>query len=282
MKDGFLIIDKPKNLTSRDVVNMVSKKLNTKKVGHTGTLDPIAIGLLILCVNKATKLIELITNDNKTYIATVQMGILTDTLDITGNIIEKGSSKIDYESLNEVLNSFKGEYLQEVPKYSAVKINGKKLYQYARENKEVILPKRMVNIKDISLISMDNDIFTFKVSVSKGTYIRSLIRYIGNKCHILMTMKELRRINLGNFDINEAINIDDVDIDKIINFKDKLDIPTIIVSLDLEKKITNGARIENIYDSELIMFVNKKDDVLAIYRRCNDEMWPYKVFSHLD
>ena len=126
--DGILLIDKPKGLTSRDVVNMVSKKLNTKKVGHAGTLDPLATGLLIIGVNKGTKILELLTNDSKEYIATVKLGIQTDTFDIEGKILEEKNFSLTKEEIKKVLDSFKGTYLQEVPRYSAVKIKGKKLY----------------------------------------------------------------------------------------------------------------------------------------------------------
>lgn len=129
--DGIIVINKPKGITSREVVNKVCKLLNTKKVGHTGTLDPIATGVLVLCVGKATKLVETLTSNDKEYVATVKLGILTDTLDTDGTIIEK-SVNLDKDKLVNVLNSFIGTYNQEVPIYSAVKVNGKKLYEYAR------------------------------------------------------------------------------------------------------------------------------------------------------
>ena len=150
--DEIIIINKQKGLTSRDVVNKACKILNTKKIGHTGTLDPIATGVLVLCCGKATKLVELLTCDDKEYIATVKLGILTDTLDVDGNIIKKENVNLDKHDLIDTLNSFIGEYEQEVPIYSAVKIKGKKLYEYARENKDVILPKRLVKIKSIKLL----------------------------------------------------------------------------------------------------------------------------------
>ena len=150
--DGIIVVNKPKGITSRDVVNNVCKLLNTKKIGHTGTLDPIATGVLVLCVGKATKLVEILTSNDKEYVATVKLGILTDTLDTAGTIIKKKHVNLDKNELEKVLNSFVGTYNQEVPIYSAIKINGKKLYEYAREKKEVILPKRMVEIKKIELL----------------------------------------------------------------------------------------------------------------------------------
>ena len=147
MKNGILLIDKPKGMTSRDVVNIVCKKFNTRKVGHTGTLDPIATGLMIICINKATSLVELITSEDKEYIAKVKLGLLTDTLDVTGNIIDEDRNySVEFQELENVLKSFIGTYMQEVPKYSAIKVNGQRLYDYARQFKDVSLPKRLVKI----------------------------------------------------------------------------------------------------------------------------------------
>ena len=164
--DGILIINKKENMTSRDVVNIVSKKLHTKKVGHTGTLDPMAKGVLVVAVNKALKLVDDITSLNKEYIAEVTLGIKTDTLDITGNILEKYDVKsIDKEKLETILKSFIGKYDMEVPIYSAVKVNGKKLYEYAREGKNVELPRKIVYINSIELLNVNGNKFTFKCNV---------------------------------------------------------------------------------------------------------------------
>jgi len=135
--NGLLVINKPKDVTSRDVVNEVSKILKTKKIGHTGTLDPIATGVLVLTVGKATKLSEIITSEEKVYQAEVILGVKTDTLDVTGNILDEYNTNYKEEDIIKVLNSFVGTYNQEVPIYSAVKIKGKKLYEYARNNEEV-------------------------------------------------------------------------------------------------------------------------------------------------
>lgn len=140
--NGILMVNKPSGITSRDVINIVGKTLNTKKVGHTGTLDPMATGVLVLCLGNALKVCELITANDKEYIAKVILGIETETLDTTSPIINTKKTNITKEEIEKVLNSFKGSYLQEVPKYSAVKINGKKLYEYAREGKEIELPKK--------------------------------------------------------------------------------------------------------------------------------------------
>ena len=191
--DGIILINKEKGMTSRDVVNKICKILNTSKVGHTGTLDPIATGLMIICVGEGLKLVELLTGLNKEYIAKVKLGIKTDTYDITGKVLEKKDVILNENDLINCLNSFKGEYHQTVPIYSSVKVNGKKLYEYARNNMKVDLPKHLVKINSIDLLDYNQESFTFRVSVSSGTYIRSLINDIGKKLGIPMTMEELKR-----------------------------------------------------------------------------------------
>ena len=265
--DGIILIDKPKNVTSRDVVNEIIKKFHTKRVGHTGTLDPIATGLMVICINKGCKLVPLLTNHDKTYLATVKLGIKTDTYDITGKVLEENNNyKLSKEDLINTLNSFKGTYLQEVPIYSSIKVNGRKLYEYARGNIPVILPKHEVNIYDISLVDYINDTFSFRVSVSKGTYIRSLINDIGNKLNIPMTMLELRREIVGDFNIGKAKKIEDISELDIIPIKDTIKMKQVVVDDPmLLKKISNGVRLDNIYNSDYVMFINN-DKCIAIYK----------------
>ena len=276
--DGIILIDKEKGITSRDVVNIVCKHLNTKKVGHTGTLDPIATGLLVLCVNEGCKLVELLTGHNKEYIAKVKLGIKTDTYDITGSILEENNDyKLDKEKLIETLNSFLGEYNQVVPIYSSVKVNGKKLYEYARSNTLVDLPIHKVKIEKINLLDLQKDSFTFKVMVSSGTYIRSLINDIGTKLNIPMTMEELRRTKVGNFSIDNVCDIDNL---KVISIMDALDMPKIEVDDYLYKKVSNGVKIENRYNSDYVLFI-KDNNPVAIYKSSdNGIMKSYRVFKN--
>lgn len=281
--DGIIVVNKPKGITSRDVVNKVCKLLNTKKIGHTGTLDPIATGVLALCVGKATKLVEVLTSNDKEYIATVKLGILTDTLDTDGTIIEKKHVNLDKNELENVLNSFVGTYNQEVPIYSAVKINGKKLYEYAREKKEVTLPKRMVEIKDIKLLELNNNYYKFKVSVSKGTYIRSLIKDINKKLGILGVMSDLKRTRQGKFLINDSYSLEDMENNnyKIMSVTDVLkDENCVIIGSTLFEKVKNGAIINNEYNTNMVTFVYN-DNVIAIYKtydKDNTKLKPYKMF----
>lgn len=281
--DGIIVINKPKGITSREVVNKVCKLLNTKKVGHTGTLDPIATGVLVLCVGKATKLVETLTSNDKEYVATVKLGILTDTLDTDGTIIEKKCVNLDKDKLVNVLNSFIGTYNQEVPIYSAVKINGKKLYEYARAKKEVTLPKRMVGIKKIKLLEFGNDYYKFKVTVSKGTYIRSLIKDINDKLGVIGVMSDLVRTKQGKFSINNSYTLENMENNNynVLTITDVLkDENCVIISNTLFEKVKNGALINNEYNTSMVTFIYN-DSVIAIYKiydKDKSKLKPYKMF----
>ena len=278
--DGIIIINKKKNMTSRDVVNIAVKRLNTKKIGHTGTLDPLATGVLVLAVNKALKLVDDITSEDKEYIAEVKLGIKTDTLDITGNILEEKKEKVTKEELIKVLNSFIGKYNMTVPIYSAVKVKGKKLYEYAREGKEVDLPVKEVYINSIELLDLNDDTFTFKCDVSKGTYIRSLINDICNKLGVIGTMSALERIRQGKYNIEKAIDIDDIKEDKIIPMEDVIEIPKIEVDEYLYNRIKNGNKLENRYTQEKIAFIynGKLIGIYIVDNLDNTKIKPKNIF----
>ena len=280
--DGVLLINKEKDYTSRDIVNVVSKYLNTKKIGHAGTLDPLAKGLLVLAVNKATKIIEFLTYDDKEYIAEVKCGIKTDTLDITGNILEEDNHFVlEKEKLENILSSFIGKYMQEVPIYSSIKVSGKRLYQYAREKIEVVLPIREVEIKEIELLSISKDSFKFRTVVSKGTYIRSLIRDIGNRLNILCSMSNLKRVREGIFSINDSYTLKDVEEGnyKLLSIKDALiNYMQIEVDESVYNKIKNGNKLKNIYNvSDLVVFTYN-NEVVGIYENKDGVLRAKRVF----
>lgn len=276
--DGIVLINKEEGLTSRDVVNKIVKKLNLKKVGHAGTLDPIAKGLLVIGIGKGTKILDLLTMNTKEYIATSKIGIETDTLDISGNILNKTNDfSLKREELINTLNSFIGSYYQEVPKYSAVKINGKKLYEYARNDLNVDLPKRLITIYKIELLEFNKNEFTFKVLASKGTYIRSLIRDIGIKLKLPMTMKELIRTKSGKFSLTDSYEISD-DF-KIIPIFEALDYPVIKITNEiLLKKIKNGNKINLDCSYDTITLIDNLNNTLAIYKKEKLEYQAIKVF----
>lgn len=284
MMDGMIYLNKEKDMTSRDVVNIVSKKLHTKKVGHTGTLDPMATGVLTICVGKATKLVEVLTNHDKEYIAEITLGIETDTGDITGNILKQEECMKTKEEIEYVLKQMVGTYEQTVPIYSAVKINGKKLYEYARNQEEVELPKRMVTIASLELIGdvtyHDNQtVFQIKTSVSKGTYIRSLVTDIASKLNTIGTMSELERTRVGEvlLSMTESISNDMYEIHPIYDVLSQM-YETRILPSELEKKVLNGAKIKNTEGLDNVFFVNEKKEPIALYRKRDTELIPWKMF----
>ena len=281
--NGILVVNKEPNMTSRDVVNILTKFFNTKKIGHTGTLDPIAEGVLVICLGKYTKLCDLLTSKYKEYIATIKLGIKTDTSDITGTVIEEKDFNITKEQIIEVLNSFKGESLQQVPIYSAVKVKGKKLYEYAREGKEVELPTRNINITSIELISFNNDEIVFKTTVSKGTYIRSLIEDICTKLNTVGTMSKLVRTKQGEFSIEKSYTLEDIKNNnyKLLSLEEVLkDMESINIDESLLKPVNNGAVINKIFKGDMacLKYDNK---ILAIYKtydKDNKKAKPYIMF----
>lgn len=284
--NGILIVNKPSGITSRDVVNIVGKTLNTKKVGHTGTLDPMATGVLVLCLGNALKVCELITANDKEYIAKVILGIETETLDTTSPIINTKKTNITKEEIEKILNSFKGSYLQEVPKYSAVKINGKKLYEYAREGKEIELPKKMVTIYDIQLISdityyNDTTSFYIKTTVSKGTYIRSLIRDIGYKLNTYGCMDSLERTRQGIFNIDNSYTLEEIKNNnyKLLSIEESLpNIPLVEVDNKTLFKIRNGVKLKKFFAGDMAI-IKDKNKVVAIYKNDLNES---KLFKMID
>ena len=286
--NGIIVIDKPKDSTSRDIVNIVSKKLNTKKVGHTGTLDPIAEGVLVVPIGRALKISELLTSEKKEYIAKVILGYETDMLDITGKEIKRNIPNVDKDKLIEVLNSFIGKYNQEVPMYSAVKINGRKLYEYARSNIQITPPSKIVEIYSISLLEgpiyKDDTVeFTMKCEVSKGTYIRSLIRDIAYKLSTYGTMKELIRTKQGSFLLEDAFTLEDIQKDnyKLLSIKEAL--PNIkITKIDDKtlKQVKNGMVLDKFFEEEISLLVDKDGREIAIYKDIgNGKVKPYKMIE---
>ena len=285
--NGIIIVNKPYGYTSRDVVNILCKKFKTKRIGHTGTLDPIATGVLILCIGSATKLVEALTSDDKEYIATVELGTLTDTLDNTGNVIKEEKTNVNVNQIKKALEKMQGVYEQEVPIYSAVKINGKKLYEYAREGINVDLPKRTVNIKSLELINnikYENNKTTFQIRchVSKGTYIRSLVNDIAHELGTVGTMTSLNRVKQGIFNISDAYTLEDIENDnyKLLSIKEALsNVKQVIVLGEELFKIKNGTRLENIYHSDKVLFLDEFDNEIALYKTLDNDDKILKVYK---
>lgn len=271
MNNEIIVVNKPIDYTSRDVVNKLIRIKGTRKIGHTGTLDPLATGVLVCVTNKYTKLVEIITGLEKEYIASIKLGISTDTLDITGEVIKASNTEYyDEDYIKKILNSFVGEYSSEVPLYSAVRVKGKRLYEYARNNIEVDAPIRNVYIKEIELIDYKDDIITFRVVVSKGTYIRSLIQSICDKLNTCGTMSSLVRTKQGNFKIEDSYSLEDIEKGnyKSLSIKDVLDVSVVELNDALFKKVINGNKLEIQY-SGYVLFV-KDNEEIALYEFLNN------------
>lgn len=285
--NGLVVIDKDKGYTSRDVVNIVSGVLGTKKVGHTGTLDPLATGVMVVGVGKGLKVSELIMGYDKVYEARVIIGYETETLDMEGNIVKWGRFDYTKGDIERVIREFPREYEQVVPIYSAVKVNGKRLYKSARRGDVVDLPKRMVSIYEMDLISdvevfENHTSFDIRCKVSKGTYIRSLVRDIGNKLGSYGTLMDLRRTRQGNFGLDGAYSIDDI---KSGNFELKkigevLDIPKVWVSEDMLFKIRNGCKVKKFFEGDMALVMDGDSEV-AIYRVSEEDDKIAKVYKML-
>ena len=279
--NGLIVINKPQNLTSRDVVNILNKKLNTKKIGHTGTLDPLATGVLVCLVGKYTKLVNLITAYDKEYIAQIKLGIKTDTLDITGNIIEESNNiNITKEQILEVFKNFPKTYDQEVPIYSAKKVRGKKLYEYARSNIHITLPETTVNIYSLELLDYTNNIITFKTTVSKGTYIRSLIKDICLKLNTIGTMNSLIRTKQGNFSLTNSYTLEDINNNNyhLLNIKEFLNYPVIELPNLILNKVLNGNSITNTFNIKDYVIFTYQNKEIAIYKLNKKDLKPYIMF----
>ncbi len=286
--NGIIVIDKPKDYTSRDIVNIVSKKLNTKKVGHTGTLDPLATGVLVLPIGRALKVSELLTSNTKEYIAEVILGYETDMLDITGAEIKRNIPHVTKEELLKVLKSYIGKYNQEVPLYSAVKVGGRKLYEYARSGTPVIPPSKEVEVYSLELISDLKHIkgaveFTIRCEVSKGTYIRSLIRDIAYSLNTYGTMKNLIRTRQGIFTLKDAYTLKDIEENnyKLLSIKECLpNIKTTVIEEPLLTKVKNGMVLDKFFKENMSLLLDKEGKEIAIYIASGDnKVKPYKMIE---
>lgn len=266
--DGIILINKEKEYTSQDVVSCVKKILKIKKAGHTGTLDPMATGVLPILLGSSTKLSKYLIEHDKKYIATIKLGIKKDTADSEGKTIEeKETLQYSKQEIIEALNSFLGESMQLPPMYSSIKINGKKLYEYAREGIEVEREKRKIIIYEIKLLDYDkeeNEI-EFEVKCSKGTYIRSLCEDISEKLNTIGYMKELKRTEVDSFKIENSVTLSQLEkgIINVISMEEYYSKCKVIERIDLDnekvKLFLNGTLIKN----------EKEDGLYRIYLNNN-------------
>ena len=247
--NGVLNIFKPKGMSSFDAVRVVKKVAGTGKVGHTGTLDPEATGVLPICIGRATKIIDYIMDSEKVYEVTLKLGIRTTTYDLEGEVLEeRDPSHLTEEEILNAINSFKGEYSQIPPMYSALKQNGVRLYELARKGIEVERKGRLINIHNLEDIKINNPYISMKVTCSKGTYIRSLCYDIGEKLGVFATMMQLNRVKTSVFSQEKSININELTKeninDYILSMEEALEkYDKIVVNKKYVKLLVNGVRV---------------------------------------
>lgn len=285
---GFLNINKPKGMTSHDVVARLRRITKVKQIGHTGTLDPFATGVLPVCIGKATKLIEYL-QDDKAYIATVQFGVNTDTYDLEGEITETFDKKVSKEDVIEQLKFFEGEISQLPPIYSAIKVNGKKLYDYARAGQEVEIKPRNVVISSIELKEFDYELQIAKIYVacSKGTYIRSIAYDLGKTLGIGAHLKALERVKAGQFKLENSVDLEQLqqisDVENIlINPLDVMTNQRYILNEKEKERVSHGMFLYNqsFADGDIV-FLIYSDKIYAIGRVEQDKILVKKVFEVL-
>ncbi len=277
--DGFLNVDKPKGLTSHDVVDEIRKLVERKKVGHTGTLDPEATGVLPIAIGKATKIIQFL-KEKKEYLATMRLGITTDTQDMTGKVIAKSEEiNVSKEKIRKIFKNFLGKIEQIPPMVSALKVGGKRLYKLAREGKEVERPKREVEIYNLNLLEYKPPDIIFEVSCSRGTYIRTLCYDMGKALGSGACLKDLVRTKSGIFTLKESHTLEELkrlsDLGDILVDPDRAleHLPTVKVKERIRESVLNGMPIEAfgiqelsspIKGKELVRIHNSKESLLAI------------------
>ena len=255
--DGFFLLNKEKGTTSNQLVQNIKKFFRFKKVGHLGTLDPMATGLMIIAVNRATKFSSYFLESDKTYHATVKLGSSTDTDDAFDKIIETSENVPTKENTYDVLNSFHGKSLQVAPFYSALKHKGKPLYKYAREGDLISKPPREINVFSIKDFIFASDECSFLIHCSKGTYIRSIARDLGEKLGCGAHLVGLKRVSQGKFNINRALTAEEVEIKNLISIEEAFKaFPDIKLQNDQLKIFLNGGKLKNI---------NSEDDDYRIY-----------------
>lgn len=279
MEDYILILNKPKNISSFSYIQKIRKEENIKKIGHAGTLDPLAEGMMIVMANAATKFSDYLMKKDKTYLVEMELGYETETLDLEGKKINeyKGEIEINIELLNEVLNKYKGKIKQIPPMYSAIKKDGIKLYQLARSGEKIELEARNVEIYNIYDVEFNNKKIRFRCDVSSGTYIRSLVRDIGRELGYFATMTELFREKVGKFckkDFNKKITIEEI-----------LDYPKLDINEKLYLELKNGmTKILDIkdkkYDSFSFIKVYYNDKFVGLVEIKNKIGYTYYIKRH--
>ena len=289
MTDGIINVYKEKGYTSHDVVARMRGILKMKKIGHTGTLDPEAEGVLPVCLGKGTKLCDLFTDKDKTYEAVLLLGYSTDTQDMTGKILSRQEVNIHEEQLQEVIRSFAGEYMQIPPMYSALKVNGKKLYELARQGREVERQPRPVHIYEIEVLKMDLPRVHMRISCSKGTYIRTLCHDIGSELGCGGCMESLLRTRVGRFRLEESLKLDEIEelvrsgtFENAVTPVDAVfaEYPTITADISQDRLLHNGNAVSAQYAGQTVRMYDSLGQFIGLYAAYEDKSGykPLKMF----
>ena len=274
--DGFIILDKPKGVTSFSACNKLRRQLNLDKTGHNGTLDPNAKGFMIIGCNPALKLIKLIKEHDKEYIAKIKFGKTSKTLDYDSDVLDGKLSDFNKDELLDKINILKNQTEQIPPMTSAIKINGKKLYEYQRQGIEVELEKRPIKIYDIELLSYDeiNKECDIRLFVSKGFYVRSFARDLGELLESDAIIKELRRTKIDNITIDKSKKLDDISEADIIKIDKFFDFPKVEVNDYIAKLVKNGVTLDDRQTTiDGVFFVTNKCDIIAVYEKIEDNKY---------
>lgn len=295
MFDGMLIINKPRGLTSHDVVYKI-KKLVKEKVGHTGTLDPMATGVLPICIGQATKIAQFVLCQDKKYLAEIKFGVETNSFDITGKVLSEKKFIYNEQKVLSCIKSFIGTYLQEVPIFSAIKYKGKKLYEFAREGIDVELKKRLAKIYDIKLIKIvSQDRIWLEVRCAKGVYIRSLCHDIGKSYGCGACLNNLIRLASGDFLIKNSISLakcenlfkNNLLLERIIKIDQALDFKKVIIAIEAKKFLYNGNKIDvkfvmgekNFCFGEKLFVYDDIKRLVGIYELKENYLCPVRIFT---
>jgi len=273
-KNGILLVNKSINWTSNDVIRKLKSEVMVKKIGHAGTLDPLAKGVLPILINSATKYFDYFLNLNKIYIAEITFGFSTDTFDLEGEIVDK-TNKIPYDiaEILEKLNSFKGKINQKPPIYSALKKRGKKLYEYARNNQSVEIEERKVFVQDINVINWDSPKLTLSIECSSGFYVRSFANDLGIHLNSFAVLSNLERVKYGEFSINDSIEIEKkISLEKNIISLDNLFVnnPSLVLNENDEERYYLGNTFQNeiftknLLKSESVKIYNKSERFMGL------------------
>ncbi len=286
-KPNFYLLDKPKTWTSQDLCTKLKKNFNFNKVGHSGTLDPNADGLMLLATDSYTKLFDYIENTDKTYKATAILGYSSPTLDVDSDLIfhEKINAVSFTKDIENFLGNLVGESFQTPPIYSAIKVKGKRLYKYARQNQEVDIPVRKIIVDNTELLSVESNKVTFQITVSKGTYIRSIVEELGKSLNTVAIVEKLTRTSIGNLDINHSKlnkNIEIIDYKsnlQSLDWKEVINLPILEINQELLESVQHGQLIlRSMFSHQEKYILSINNDVVAIYKPFNEKYFkPDKV-----